>query len=240
MRRYSSTSSLAGLLGLLLPLYAFAGELPLRAFTASYNLYQGGMHIAHAELSLRREGNAWHWRMTTQPRSIYKLFIRRRPINETRFVATANGFRLQQISVVDESRPGRHESATFDWNRGQVKILRKGKQHELPLESEVYDYQSIHLLAAVMARNGIDGRQIDFYRKGKLVDSNIRRSGSGHVRVLGERLEANIFEQVTARSNSKIKYYYDAANPILPLRIERLDAGESASLMTLQRVEWKL
>ena len=42
------------------------------------------------------------------------------------------------------------------------------------------------------------------------------------------------------RSNSKIKYFYDAENPLLPLRIEKLESGESPTVLTLREVEWGL
>ena len=39
---------------------------------------------------------------------------------------------------------------------------------------------------------------------------------------------------------AKIKYYYDAENPLLPLRIEKLESGESPSVLSLQKVDWDL
>ncbi len=219
---------------------ASATEIPLRAFTASYNLYQGGMHVAHTELSLRREGDSWHWRMTTKPRSVYAWFIRKRPVNETRFARTTDGFRLLEISITDEKRPQQQEAASFDWANARLSVMRKGKRREIPLDRDVYDYQSIHLLAAQMTRDGLRGRSFDFYRKGNLVGAQINSAGTGHVLVQGKRLEANIYEQVTTRSRAKVKYYYDVDNPMLPLRIERLESGETSSLMTLREVNWKL
>ena len=119
-------------------------------------------------------------------------------------------------------------------------MLRKGKRSELEISDGVYDYQSIHLLAASMGKRQLDNSTIDFYRKGKLVKSRFVYSGRQNVDIDGESIEANVYEQVVGHSNSKIKYYYDAQNPLLPLRIEKLEAGESASILALREVEWKL
>ena len=42
------------------------------------------------------------------------------------------------------------------------------------------------------------------------------------------------------RSDSRIKYYYDVENPLLPLRIEKLESGDSPTVLSLQQVDWSL
>ncbi len=235
----SSLSLLLALLGCGVVASAVA-EVPLRAFSATYKLYQGGMHIANSELRLEPSGGDWRWRMTTRARGVFAWLVKKQPYAETRFERSEDGFRLREIVIVDEKRPARQESARFDWQRGRVEVLRRGKQHELPLEAGVYDYQSIHLLAASMSRQRQQEATIDFYHKGRLRRSRIVYAGTGTVDVDGETRTAEIFEQIVLRSNSRIKYFYDAERPLLPLRIERLEAGESPSIMTLQRADWGL
>jgi hypothetical protein len=65
-------------------------------------------------------------------------------------------------------------------------------------------------------------------------------SGEGNVDINGKSIDALVFEQVIVRSNSKIKYYYDANNPLLPLRIEKLESGESPAILSLREVNWDL
>lgn len=215
-----------------------AADVPLRPFSATYKLFQGGMHIANSELHLEPSGGEWRWRMTTRARGVFAWLVGRQPYAETRFERDGDGFRLREIVIIDEKKPGRDESARFDWQRRQLNVLRRGKQSELPLEGGVYDYQSIHLLAASMSRQRQKEAMIDFYYKGRLKRSRIVYGGEGSVRVAGETRAARIYEQIVLRSNSRIKYYYDAERPLLPLRIERLESGESPSIMSLQRVDW--
>ena len=238
MHRCSSITSLAGLL--LVSFAATAAELPLREFTANYELHQDGLHLGHTSLSLQRDGTSWSWRMSTEPRSVYSLFVRRRPVSETRIETGADGIRLQRISITDKTRPERDELARFDWQRHRLDIVRKGRRRDLPLANDVYDYHSIHLLAATMTRDRIAQKDIDFYRKGKLVRARLIFGGSEQVRIRGKSIEAVVYEQVISGTKSKMKYYFDAANPILPLRIERFEKGKRDSLLTLQRVDWKL
>ncbi len=234
--RFASTLSL--LFALLGGNWALAADLPLRAFSATYKLYHGSRHVANTELRLEPAGDEWRWRMTTQARGIYALFVDRQPRAETRFALGAGGFRLQEILITDENRPNRQESARFDWQLGRVSVLRRGKQRELTLELDVYDYQSIHLLAASMPGRRQTEATIDFYHKGKLRRSSLVYDGEDTVEVSGEARAARVFEQTSPRSNSRIRYYYDAERPLLPLRIERLEDGERPSIMTLRRVDW--
>jgi hypothetical protein len=198
------------------------------------------MHIAVAQLSLQGSDGLWRWRMTTKARGIYSLFINKSPYSETSFTQNDNDIQLQQVLVTDTADKKKHESANFDWNKGSIAVLRRGKQNQLPLNAEVYDYHSIHLLTAAMHLQKLKNTTIDFYLKGKLVKSRVVYSGEGNVDINGEAIEALIFEQVIVRSNSKIKYYYDANNPLLPLRIEKLESGESPAILSLRKVDWDL
>lgn len=237
-RRFCSSLSLCG--ALLGGNWALAADPPLHAFSATYELYQGSRHVANTELRLEPAGAAWRWRMTTRARGIYAFFVDKQPRAETRFARGAGGFRLQEILITDDSRPERRESARFDWQLGQASVLRRGKQRDLTLELDVYDYQSIHLLAASMLARRQSEATIDFYHKGKLRRSRLVDHGENTVDVSGEARAARVFEQTSPRSDSRIRYYYDSERPLLPLRIERLEDGERPSIMALKRVTWGL
>ncbi len=238
----SLSASIASLLLLTLSMFSpgSAAEVPLRAFGASYDLYKGGMHIAVAEISLQDIDGLWRWSMTTRARGIYALFISSNPYSETTFTQDNDAIQLQQILVTNMKDKKKNESANFDWNNGTIAVLRRGKQKELPLAASVYDYNSIHLLTAAMQLRQQENATVDFYRKGKLVKSRVVYGGTGNVDINGESVGAVIYEQVMVRSNSKIKYYYDAENPLLPLRIERLESGESPAVLSLRKVDWIL
>jgi hypothetical protein len=219
---------------------AAAQDVALKPFTASYDLYRGGMHLAITELSLERREDAWRWVSETRARGIYKLFTDKRPYSETRFARFGDRLLVTEI-LLDENGGERHEeTARFDWASGRLEVLRKNKRSEVELGDAVYDYLSIHLLAATMGQSQMEKSTIDFYRKGKLVKSRFVYSGQQPVSIDGKSIDANVYEQVVSKSKSKIKYYYDAQNPLLPLRIEKLEAGESPSILSLRQVDWRL
>ncbi len=236
--RFSSTLSL--LLLFAFSPTGFALEIPLQPFNASYNLYKGGMNIATTELKLERNGEHWRWSSLTRARGVYAWFTSKQPYTETSFSRLENEFRLQEILIADGGREKSLESARFDWVKGELEVMRKGKRRQLQLGDGVYDYQSIHLLAAAMNQQQSKTATIDFYRKGKLVKSRFVYSGQQPVEVNGKSVQANVYEQIVAKSKSKIKYYYDVDNPLLPLRIERLESGESPAVLTLRQVAWDL
>lgn len=238
IRRFAISLKL--MLALMLALPVAAGDLGLRPFSASYDLYEGGMHIAVTEIRLERFGDNWRYRTLTRARGIFSLFTSKQPYAETIFALEQNGVRLREIQIGDAGKEKNHESALFDWDHGRLEVMRKGKRRSLELDGGVYDYQSIHLLAASMGRQQLENATVDFYRRGKLYKSRFVYSGEQRVDVNGEGIGANVYEQVISKSNSKIKYYYDADKPLLPLRIERLESGESPAVLALRKVEWKL
>jgi hypothetical protein len=237
MRRCGSTLSL----GLLLLLWAAPGlgaDVSLRPFDANYKLYESGMHVADTRISLQREGDLWYWRMAVEARGIFALFTKKKPYAETVFSNDGARFRIHHILVSDGVSERKKETARFDWENGKIDVLRKGKSKQLELPAEIYDYQSVHLLAAAMNRQKIEKRTVDFYRKGRLLKSQIVAEGNATVDIDGSSVAAVVFEQSLSKSDSTTRYYYDAENPILPLRVEKREAGERSTVLTLQHVKW--
>lgn len=235
--RFAFSLSLAMLLATALAPLA-ADESGLRPYRATYDLYYGGMHVGITELTLERRDQQWSWRTITRARGIYRIFTKKQPFSETLFSLDDGALQLREIRLSDYGDERHYETARFDWKDGTMEVLRKGKRWEVELAEGVYDYQSIHLLASKMRRAQQDTSTVDFYRKGKLVKSRVVYGGRDTVSIEDKKLEAEVYEQVVSRSSGKVKYFYDAENLLLPLRIERLESGESPSVMTLREVVW--
>ena len=225
---------------LLLVLPATASADSLRSFSAVYSFYSGGMHLANSKLRLEQKGDKWRFHSSTKARGFYAMFTSEKVESETIFIQHETGIHLQQIKISNSGDKKNIELANFDWKNGQLYTQRKGKQKQLPISGDVYDFQSIHLLAALMREHDVKRVTVDFYNRGKLVKSRFVYGGKGTVNVDGKKIESNIYEQVMTGSNSKLKYYYDAEHPMLPLRIETLESGESSSVIAIQSVDWTL
>jgi hypothetical protein len=237
-RFFSIASSL--LLAYCLSLPAFAEEVPLRAFTASYSLHKGNMHIGAVGLSLEPFEQLWRWRLSTRARGIYAMLIHKKPYSETTFTRDQDDVRLQQIVISDEKDDEEYESASFDWEARRMKVLRKGKRGKVALAAEVYDYLSIHLLAAAMQQHQRDEETVDFYRKGKLVKSTLVYLGDEMVNIWGRQFEARVFKQTIEGSRTVSRYFYDANHPLLPVLIENRKDDDSPSILRLREVNWQL
>ena len=235
-----STSRLFSTLSLLLLLAgagADAADPPLRAYSASYDLHKGSRHVAVTELRLEQMDGYWQWSSITRARGVYAWFVRKQPHTRTRFDRSAGRLRLREIVIADARQEQPEESARFDWDRGEMRVLRKGKQRKERLDGEVYDYQTVHVLAAGMQQRGQQQARIDFYRKGKLVESRLEYQGHERIEVNGKPLRASVFQQVVERSDAVIRYYYDPANPLLPLRIETRERGEKPAVLSLRAAD---
>jgi hypothetical protein len=218
---------------------ARAAEVPLRAFTASYDLTAKGMNLGTTKLSLEPVKELWRWRLTTKARGIYSMFIHKKPYSETTFSHNRDEVRLQQIIIADENDKDKYESVSFDWNSSQMQVTRKGKHSSVALTTGVYDYQSIHLLAAAMQLQDLENATVSFYRKGKLVESSLTFRGEGSVKIDGKDIDARIYEHTIVGSKTRLKYYYDPRNPLLPLLIERRRKDDPPSSLKLREVEWR-
>ncbi|MEM7562957.1 MAG: DUF3108 domain-containing protein [Pseudomonadota bacterium] len=221
---------------LLLPAAVTADSL--RAFNAKYQLYRGDMYVANSKLRLENADAHWRWRLSTRARGIYAMFTDKKPVSETTFAIDGDQIRLQQIRISDKSDKKKLETARFDWQTGLVDVSRKGKQKQHPLAEAVYDFQSIHWLATRMLEQQHENRRIKFYYKGKLIQSNFVYLGIESLKTADQQKKSHVFEQEISRSKSKITYYYDTDNPMLPLRIETRKSGESPTVMILESVEW--
>ena len=227
------------LLALCLYIPGLQAEIPLRAFTATYALKIGSLSPATAELSLEPFEKMWRWRLITQAKGIYAVFIRKQPYSETLFKQTASDPQLQSILITDDKKDLRQEYASFDWEAGQMQVLRKGKNLQQPLTEGVYDYQSIHLLAADMQLREQQSRRLLFYYKGNLVGSELTYVGDESVEINGKQTPARLYLHTFDDSRYELRYYYEARNPLLPLLIKRFEEDESPSTLTLQKVDWR-
>ena len=115
------------------------------------------------------------------------------------------GFRIQHILVTNGQNNGKDESAQFDWESGKIDVVRKGKSKQLELPMEIYDYQSIHMLAASMVRQNLASKTVSFYRKGRLRESQMAAGGDASVDVNGTSMPALIFEQSITDSSSTVR-----------------------------------
>jgi hypothetical protein len=235
--RFCLIPSLWLALWLCAPLHA--AELPLRAFTATYKVKASGMTLGTAELSLEPYEQQWRWRLTTKVNAFISVFVSDQPYSETVFTQNRDRLLLQSIVIGDEKDKDDIETAKFDWQSGIMKVLRKGKHKNRTLTTDVYDLQSIHLLAAAMQLSNQQDSRVQFYRKGKLIEARLVYLGEGNVNIDDKEIAAHIYEHSISGSKESLKYYYDLQHPLLPLLIQSNESGKSKSSMKLLKVEWR-
>ena len=169
------------------------------------------------------------------------MFYDKKPYTETTFLFERDSMRLQKIELSDDESIDEkdYESANFDWQAAQMNVLRKGTQRQARLTSEVYDYQTIHLLAARMQSEQRKKATVGFYRKGKVVDSKLVYQGTEAIEFDGKTIDARVYRQTVKGSKTVSRYFYDARNPLLPLRVESQKEDDSPTILRLSNVSWQ-
>jgi hypothetical protein len=222
----------------ILPPSTMAGGIELTPFNARYSLYNGSIHIANIDLSLQRFEETWQWRMTTKPTGFFSLFTSKKPTSETTVRVADNVFQLQQIFISDPGNKKNDETAFFDWEQKAAIVERRKKESLFDLSAEVFDFHSVHMLAAQMTLQKTKSRTVDFYHKGRFIKSTLNNRGPANLALPDKTVKANLFEQEMVGSEAKLKYFYDSKNNFLPLRIERQNSGDSTSIMVIKQVIW--
>ncbi|MFT5663290.1 MAG: hypothetical protein ACI9JR_000673 [Gammaproteobacteria bacterium] len=215
-----------------------ASEARLQPFQANYSLYISGLHVGNSKLTLSQSGNLWRWQTLSKPRGIYSLVTNKKPYSETTFLLKANRHHIQNILLSDEGDKNLYETAQFDWQRQQMKVLRKKITSSVTLDGDVYDYHSINWQMAKMMVAGQTDAVVDFYLKGEIVKSDIKKIEDKNLQIAGRLITAVVYELSTEDKESKLRYFYDPAKPLLPLKIEKIAPGKKTSILLLKNFAW--
>ena len=208
----------------------------LSAFRASYDLFRNDKQVGESFFQIEMTNNRIGMQMITKPGGLYALITSQQPLNKSTLIRTAGDFRLSKVLISVNPNQDPVESAEFDWQRSLLTVNRAGRQQQQPLSEAVYDYLSIHWLAAQMILADADQYQLKFYRKGKLRDSTLTRSGPEILEIGEKKMETIAFEQSFTTSSRLLKYHYDKKNPWLPVRIERTRKGKKKTVLLLKSV----
>lgn len=227
---------LVSLLLLIVASTGISAELQIRPYDAEYALYKGGLKVGESMFSLDKNDNALRWRLASEPTGIYALFTNKKPLSVSILERFGKDYRLARIrlSITRAEQPD--ESVILNWPKQQIEIKRKNTSQFIALKNTVYDYLSIHWLAAQMTVNSVSSSAFDFYRKGKLVQSKLMFLGQVELDINDQIQTVTKYMHSFPASSRSYEYYYGTDNPLLPLKIEKFKKGKSSSIMLFERL----
>lgn len=226
------------LLGLLLisaASSAAAGD-SIPAFSASYDLFRDDTHVGESLLKTEKTNGRIEMQMITKPGGLLALFTSQQPVAESTMIRRRGDFRLHRVQLSISPGAPAEEIAVFDWKQSLLKVNRKSSQAQMPISKAVYDYLSIHWLAAQMSLADADDYKLKFYRNGSLFDSTLTRTGTETLEINGNKINTIVYEQNFKDSSRQLKYHYDENNLWLPVRIERSREGKKTTVLLLKSV----
>jgi hypothetical protein len=215
-----------------------ADELKLQPFAANYSLHLAQKHVGQSTLSLKQSGGLWSWQTSAKTIGIYSWLSNKKPHSETHFSLNNDSYLIQNLLISDESDKNLYETAHFNWQKKQATILRKNLTSSVLISENVYDYNGINWLVANMMKSEKSEIEVDFYIKGTIVKSKIKRIDNETIDVPGKKISAWVYEQSTVNSKSKWRYYLNPAKPLAPLKIEKLKPGKKPAILLLESVVW--
>lgn len=219
---------------LLLPLHSvLADDDALNSFNASYKVFKGDKQIGEATLKVEKTLARVRWQMTTIPGGLYALITSKKPYSESIMRRSKGDYRLSSVKISTDIKDTPEETAVFNWRQSKMTAARKNKQVNLSIKNDAYDYLSIHWLSAQMSLAQANRYDLVFYRKGKLMNSTLTRTGTEALDIDGKTVNTTVFEQSFEGSSRRLTYHYDLKNPWLPIRIERNKKGKKPTILLL-------
>jgi len=224
------------LLVLILPGGALA-ETGFKPFEAKYILYKGSSEVGKAVLSLETLEKGIRWQLETEPSGLYSLLTSKKPYMKSVMRTNAAEYSLASIFISLSRDDEPQESATFDWQKQQLNVERKGKQKVVALENAVYDYLSVHWLGAHMKLNSGTKTEFDFYRKGKLLRSTLALTSQTQLEINEDTtMPVRCYQQTFQKSSRKYEYCYGDDNPFMPLKIVKMKSGKKPSILLFKKL----
>lgn len=207
-----------------------AHALSLQPFEADYRVYRNDSHIANAHFSLKQQKGEWIWYMKTRPVGVYSWLTRKRPYAESHMQETSEGIRLFLLHSGDYSKNPPTTSSWFDYLRHTIYHMKDNKISQLELPETVYDYHSVHLLHPQMLNTGHLQTTINFYKKGKLLQSTLTLEKDLKISEDQSSKPVDKITQTFENSQKKMIYYYQG-DTLAPLKIESLKPGKENVIM---------
>ncbi|MCP4492211.1 MAG: DUF3108 domain-containing protein [Gammaproteobacteria bacterium] len=225
--------NLRWLLILLLTSLSF-GTHAAEPFRAEYTVFKGANKIGNAVLSVTTNENIMRWQLETEASGILALFTNKKPFSESVMHKSDSDFRLSSVLVALRRDDTPQETVHLNWQQQQVEIITEGQRRQHFLQNAVYDFLSIHWLAAEMTRNAARKIEFDFYRRGKLIKSKLRLTNQTEIELGEKTIPVNCYMQTFLPSTSKYRYCYDISNPLMPLKIEKTKPGKKSTILQLK------
>ena len=202
-------------------------------FEADYKVFRGNSYIADSRLTLKNEQGEWIWRMDTKARGIYKWLTRKRPFIETRMQQIGHKLRLllEKSGDYPDKRP--KWSSWFDHDSKLIYSMKGDKTKKQALPENVYNFHSIHLLYPQMRQQNEARKTVNFFKKGKLVESTLTLEKDVELKDRKKHLQVDKLTQKFSGSKKYFIYYYHG-NALAPLKIEQINPGKDSSVMWRQ------
>ncbi len=212
----------------------------LKPFQAQYNLYRGNSHVAEADYNLSFQNGLWTWTMNTRPTSFYRWLTRKEPFTQTQMMETSEGVQLLLQHQGDYALKLPEKSSWFDHSNHNIYYKKGAKVTKIEMVDRnnalIFDYHSIHLLYLQMLKNNLRQIKVNFYKRGRLVDSTLTLEKNVALKHQSTTLTVDRMTQEFGNSNRKMIYSY-LPNSLPPYKIEQIRKGKPKTVMWRTSVE---
>lgn len=207
-----------------------ARAITISPFDVRYHVYRGDIHVANTQFSLTKQQFEWVWFMRTSPRGMYSWLTRKKPFAETRMQETEQDIQLLLEKTGNYPEKQAKRNSWFDHVNKKVYSMNGRVIRKLDLTENVYNYHSVHLLYPQMLEKDSLQMTINFYKRGKLLESTLILQKHIELPAKSGKMIVDKVTQTFKDSNKKMVYYYQGKT-LAPLKIEQITPGKDKSVM---------
>ncbi len=190
----------------------------------------GNMYVAKSYFTFNKENSEWVWIMKTRPRGIYSWLTSKEPFAETRLQEKQSEIQLLLERTGDYPDKPADRNTWFDHQNKKIYSMNKQEISVLDLKDNVYNYHSVHLLHPLLVEQNLSEKKIQFYKRGKLIESTLKLEKQVEITVEKKKMIADKITQTFKDSKNILIYYYQGPT-LAPLKIEQIKPGKDNSIM---------
>ncbi len=213
-------------------------DSPYSTFEVEYSVGNNYVTAGNANLSLKKEGAVWIYRLTTLPTGIFKLAGKGKIEEISVLLMDDDNLKPQRYSYRQDAETSRNVDAWFDWEEKQLKYTSRGTDGVEDLTSPILDRLSVTLAVREQLRLGFDQLAMAVFDTGRIKSMVFNNEGAETLSTkLGETETIRIKSLHEGGSKRRATTTWFAPDlDYIPVKIEQHKDGTLVARLTITRL----
>ncbi|MGQ7845338.1 DUF3108 domain-containing protein [Granulosicoccus sp. 3-233] len=207
-------------------------------FEVVYEVGNNLISAGTARLTLSREGDLWHYSLSTKPRGVFKLAGKGRIDEQSTFVLAGSGddiqLQPQSYRYRQDNERRRQVDAEFDWDDQMITHVYRGNELTETFNEPVLDRLTATVFIMNALRNDFQEAEMSIFDSGKIKQVAFANMGEEMLSTpLGNIETIRVVNQNASGGSRETSTWFAPSLDYLPIKIEHLKRGELVARLSL-------